>query len=795
MILRRAHVLPSLLLTLSLVAGCSDSVEGEPPLDDTGADSVASDDTSADTNVEETTAETGEETSANAADDVTDSAEDSTTDSIADSDSDSGSGSDSDSDSGSDSVSDSDSGSDSVSDSASDVVDTAPECTVGTDCPGSDTECAVRTCTLGVCGVSNLPASTVLTQTAGDCKVRKCDGAGAVTNVADDSDLPDDGNACTQDLCSAGTISHPPTLAGSACSDGSKTKCNGAGVCVECVDASTCPGTDTDCNKRSCTAGVCGFSPVSSGTATSTQVPGDCKQVQCNGSGGTTNANDDTDVPDDGNACTDDKCSGGVATHLAYSSPHTCGGGKICNGTACVECIVASDCSGTDTDCSKRACNSGVCGTSYPIAGTPLSTQTAGDCLLATCDGAGGTTTASATSDVPADDGNPCTDEVCSALGPAHPFSTKGTACSTATITGGKCDGAGTCAQCVSDSDCSGGTECSAATCSAGTCTLTPLPNGTVLATQTTGDCVERQCDGAGNVTSVAAGTDVPADDGNQCTDETCSGTTPSHPNSASGTACTSGGSVCDGSGACVECLAGTSCASGVCSPSHTCAAASCTDTVKNGSETDVDCGGGTCGTCALGKTCSVGSDCASTNCVGGVCAVNHLVISELKTRGTSSALDEFVEIYNPTAAAVTFDSTWTITNRSNTAGSYGLRYTGTGISIPSLGHLLLVGSSYTGTTTGDATLVTGIGDAGSLLLNKSGVVIDALCFGYDTATKTTVTGTGYICEGSPATSFSTAGDRSVERTPNYQDTDANSVDFTTSSPSTPQATGSPTSP
>ena len=42
---------------------------------------------------------------------------------------------------------------------------------------------------------------------------------------------------------------------------------------------------------------------------------------------------------------------------------------------------------------------------------------------------------------------------------------------------------------------------------------------------------------------------------------------------------------------------------------------ASCTDAVKNGAETDVDCGGGTCGTCAAGKTCAVDVDCASATC------------------------------------------------------------------------------------------------------------------------------------------------------------------------------------
>jgi hypothetical protein len=46
----------------------------------------------------------------------------------------------------------------------------------------------------------------------------------------------------------------------------------------------------------------------------------------------------------------------------------------------------------------------------------------------------------------------------------------------------------------------------------------------------------------------------------------------------------------------------------------------SCSDTVKNGSETDVDCGGSCSTKCANGKLCSVNSDCSSTNCVSGTC-------------------------------------------------------------------------------------------------------------------------------------------------------------------------------
>ncbi|MBI5536645.1 MAG: hypothetical protein HY898_28255 [Deltaproteobacteria bacterium] len=75
------------------------------------------------------------------------------------------------------------------------------------------------------------------------------------------------------------------------------------------------------------------------------------------------------------------------------------------------------------------------------------------------------------------------------------------------------------------------------------------------------------------------------------------------------------------------DCTKGTDCVDGVCSTStKKCVAASCTDTVKNGTETDVDCGG-TCTTkCAAGKDCNGDGDCvtgkcnASKKCAGAAC-------------------------------------------------------------------------------------------------------------------------------------------------------------------------------
>jgi hypothetical protein len=50
-------------------------------------------------------------------------------------------------------------------------------------------------------------------------------------------------------------------------------------------------------------------------------------------------------------------------------------------------------------------------------------------------------------------------------------------------------------------------------------------------------------------------------------------------------------------------------------------AGATCDDAVKNGSETDVDCGGDACLPCSAGKTCNDGADCQSGNCAPGGCA------------------------------------------------------------------------------------------------------------------------------------------------------------------------------
>jgi hypothetical protein len=48
--------------------------------------------------------------------------------------------------------------------------------------------------------------------------------------------------------------------------------------------------------------------------------------------------------------------------------------------------------------------------------------------------------------------------------------------------------------------------------------------------------------------------------------------------------------------------------------------APTCSDGIQNGTETDVDCGGGTCPRCAIGKACQFRRDCVSAVCTIETC-------------------------------------------------------------------------------------------------------------------------------------------------------------------------------
>jgi hypothetical protein len=62
---------------------------------------------------------------------------------------------------------------------------------------------------------------------------------------------------------------------------------------------------------------------------------------------------------------------------------------------------------------------------------------------------------------------------------------------------------------------------------------------------------------------------------------------------------------------------ANNACIGNVCVPPPN---GSCANGIKDGAETDIDCGGPACPKCVLGKQCAVNADCQSNVCTAGVC-------------------------------------------------------------------------------------------------------------------------------------------------------------------------------
>ncbi|MBW2525460.1 MAG: hypothetical protein JRI23_14840, partial [Deltaproteobacteria bacterium] len=123
---------------------------------------------------------------------------------------------------------------------------------------------------------------------------------------------------------------------------------------------------------------------------------------------------------------------------------------------------------------------------------------------------------------------------------------------------------------------------------------------------------------GAGGGAECTSPTECPGED-TTCATRSCEGGVCGFSYAASATACTEdGGQVCDGQGACVECVDEAQCTgTDVCSGNQ-CVAATCADGSLNGLETDVDCGGPDCPACINGLECLEDDDCQSQFCATG---------------------------------------------------------------------------------------------------------------------------------------------------------------------------------
>lgn len=320
-----------------------------------------------------------------------------------------------------------------------------------------------------------------------------------------------------------------------------------------------------------------------------------------------------------------------TSSSTASSSSSGSGAGGPCSSDA--------DCNDSNT-CTTDACVSNECSVvALPDGPIPGVVDMPDDCVDALCQ-AGVSESVPDDTEVP-DDRKDCTVDSCVSGVPMFAPAREGTDCSA-----GICDAQGQCVGCVVAGDCGDSTFCLTWECNGGVCNADEKPNNTVVpdAEQVPGDCQETRCNGNGGTKSVTDNGDLP-DDANPCTNDACSQGNPTHTFKAPGTVC-NGTDVCNGTGTCVDCVdAGdctgpAQCVNQVCVCSVTCqtlgltcgtapdgcgGTLNCNDNIKNGTETDVDCGGGFGCTvkCANGDLCVAASNCVNNFCADGVCCNN----------------------------------------------------------------------------------------------------------------------------------------------------------------------------
>jgi hypothetical protein len=226
------------------------------------------------------------------------------------------------------------------------------------------------------------------------------------------------------------------------------------------------------------------------------------------------------------------------------------------------ECSSPADCPGPpDARCGSATCVEGRCG--LEIEPGELPSQVRGDCKTWFCDIDGSVILLDRPDDIP-NDGKQCTADVCVDGAPKSLPILNGLGCPESNF--GVCFD-GECVECegtLKVNTCKNNKVCSYKSCVPPTCEdLEPFPNGTETDVNCGGACISCQ---------------------------------PGY-----------------------NCLIGDDCLSGVCK-GYKCQVPTCTDGVKNGSETGLDCGSPSCGACPDGEGCAEAADCLSGVCWAAEC-------------------------------------------------------------------------------------------------------------------------------------------------------------------------------
>jgi hypothetical protein len=128
------------------------------------------------------------------------------------------------------------------------------------DCAACDDgdPCTIDECTPTSCEHLVVASGPAPEQTQGDCVQIECQG-GVAVEVAAEDDAPVS-EACVTWSCDGATPVSTPVTRGNSCDEGG-TFCDGAGLCVECIEDAHCGGTNT-CGGGG-EPGFCGCTPLS----------------------------------------------------------------------------------------------------------------------------------------------------------------------------------------------------------------------------------------------------------------------------------------------------------------------------------------------------------------------------------------------------------------------------------------------------------------------------------------------------------------------------------------------------
>ena len=292
-------------------------------------------------------------------------------------------------------------------------------------------------------------------------------GADSVTFAG--ATLPTDGTSSLNDNGGASLVSAAATPKNFAGTTGTLalTTCLINGTCEPCDDGLFCNGQES-CAVAACVAGTACQEICDEGADTCVECddPGDC---------------------DDQNPCTDDACNTGVCANTTNTA--ACDDGLFCTAT---DLCAAGACAGAGDPCAGQNCAEGL--------------DACVDCVG------------------PADcaDGNPCTEDVCTAGTCSNPANdvacNDGSFCTVVDqCAGGVCVGSGdacpgqicddvgdACLDCDDASDCDDGEECTNDACVAGACENTNVTLGTACESDDVfcnglEQCVSGECQSQGD--------------------------------------------------------------------------------------------------------------------------------------------------------------------------------------------------------------------------------------------------------------------------------------------------------